>query len=198
MGFWNTLKNQDYLENISDDTLVDIPNDAFDKNLVNTAISAVAKEAFDEALSKGYTIDEATAVADTAVAAFDESFYEALNTAISIAAKEAFDEAFNEALSESYTIDEATAAAEAAAEAAAAAATEAATEAAVKSAAEAAKAATAAAEAAEAAAQATQIEGNLKTGLFSISSDDKWLVYLFFAGLAVAVYFYFKYKIIKK
>ncbi|MDR3134352.1 MAG: hypothetical protein LBU42_10120 [Prevotellaceae bacterium] len=51
---------------------------------------------------------------------------------------------------------------------------------------------------AEAIAQATQIEGNLNTGIFSLSTDDDVLVYLFFAGLVIAVYFYFKYKIIKK
>jgi hypothetical protein len=50
----------------------------------------------------------------------------------------------------------------------------------------------------DAVALSTEIEGNITTGVYKLSTDNDLLVYLFFAGLAIAVYFYFKYKIIKQ
>lgn len=43
----------------------------------------------------------------------------------------------------------------------------------------------------------TEIEGNITTGHYKLSTDDDLLIYLFFAGMVVCVYFYFKYKIVK-
>jgi hypothetical protein len=45
---------------------------------------------------------------------------------------------------------------------------------------------------------ATEIEGNITTGHYKLTTDDDLLLYLFFAVMVVAVYFYFKYKIVNK
>lgn len=44
----------------------------------------------------------------------------------------------------------------------------------------------------------TEIEGNITTGHYKLTTDNDLLIYLFLVGLAIAVFFYFKYKIVKK
>jgi hypothetical protein len=40
----------------------------------------------------------------------------------------------------------------------------------------------------------TEIEGNILSGAYKLSTDNDIFVYLFIAGIAIAVYFYFKSK----
>jgi hypothetical protein len=40
----------------------------------------------------------------------------------------------------------------------------------------------------------TEIEGNIISGAYKLSTDNDIFVYLFIAGMAIAVYFYFKSK----
>jgi hypothetical protein len=40
----------------------------------------------------------------------------------------------------------------------------------------------------------TEIEGNITSGAYKLSTDNDIFVYLFIAGIAIAVYFYFKSK----
>jgi hypothetical protein len=56
----------------------------------------------------------------------------------------------------------------------------------------------AAGESADAEALTTEIEGNILTGAYKIATDNDLFVYLFFAGMAVCIYYYFKYKIKKQ
>jgi hypothetical protein len=50
---------------------------------------------------------------------------------------------------------------------------------------------------ADAGTLATEIEGNITTGHYKLSTEDDLLIYLFFGGMVLCVYFWFKYKIAK-